>query len=100
MNVNAVDDRFTAPRINFRANRIGEQRLRCGMVKARRRLSRPELDTERARERLRALIEQGRQYLIPARECPNFSETYREKVVKYINEVSRSGCPQSQGPYP
>jgi len=20
-------------------------------------------------------------------------------VVKYINEVSRSGCPQSQGPY-
>ena len=76
----------------------GEQRLRCGMVKARE--SRPELDTERARERLRALIEQGRQYLIPARECPNFSETYREKVVKYINEVSRSGCPQSQGPYP
>ena len=81
------------------ASGFGEQRLRCGMVKARRRLSRPELDTERARERLRALIEQGRQYLIPARECPNFSETYREKVVKYINEVSRSGCPQSQGPY-
>ena len=63
----------------------------------RRRLSRTAPDTARARERLRVLIEQGRQYLIPR---PNFSETYREKVVKYINEVSRSGCPQSQGPYP
>ena len=69
----------------------------------RRRLSRTAPDTARARERLRVLIEQGRQYLIPEQgilECPNFSETYREKVVKYINEVSRSGCPQSQGPYP
>ena len=66
----------------------------------RRRLSRTAPDTARARERLRVLIEQGRQYLIPAGECPNFSETYREKVVKYINEVSRSGCPHSQGPYP
>ena len=70
----------------------------------RRRLSRTAPDTARARERLRVLIEQGRQYLIPAQllkhSCPNFSETYREKVVKYINEVSRSGCPQSQGPYP
>ena len=65
----------------------------------RRRLSRTAPDTARARERLRVLIEQGRQYLIPAGECPNFLETYREKVVKYINEVSRSGCPQSQGPY-
>ena len=67
----------------------------------RRRLSRTAPDTARARERLRVLIgEQGRQYLIPALRSPNFSETYREKVVKYINEVSRSGCPQSQGPYP
>ena len=67
----------------------------------RRRLSRTAPDTARARERLRVLIEQGRQYLIrDFSDLPNFSETYREKVVKYINEVSRSGCPQSQGPYP
>ena len=73
----------------------------------RRRLSRTAPDTARARERLRVLIEQGRQYLIPFSERSSINEvtkvldqSHREKVVKYINEVSRSGCPQSQGPYP
>lgn len=62
------------------------------MVKGRRRAYKPGPETAQPRERLRVLIEQGSQYMIPpdyvARARPDFfTEAYREKVVKYINEV-------------
>ena len=73
------------------------------MVKGRRRAYKPGPETAQPRERLRVLIEQGSQYMIPpdyvARARPDFfTEAYREKVVKYINEVrqeqdSRDGPP-------
>ena len=69
-----------------------------GMVKGRRRAYKPGPETAQPRERLRVLIEQGSQYMIPpdyvAMARPDFfTEAYREKVVKYINEVRQQQVP-------
>ena len=84
--------------VQERGRRAGSSRARGTMVKGRRRAYKPGPEMAQPRERLRVLIEQGSQYMIPpdyvAMARPDFfTEAYREKVVKYINEVRQQQVP-------